>query len=51
MHRLSQATRQLEQLKMRNTALHMKTSEHMTNVAVAKSKAAEASQAAAAPDS
>ena len=43
---LQKATRQLEQLKMRNAALHMKTSEHMTNVAVAKTKAAEATQAA-----
>jgi predicted RecB family nuclease len=43
----TQAKQQLEQLKVRNTALHMKSSEHMTNVAVAKSKAAEATQAAA----
>ena len=45
-HWLLQAKRELERLKMRNTALHMKTSEHMTNVAVAKTKAAEATQAA-----
>lgn len=43
---LQKATRQLEQLKMRNAALHMKTSEHMTNVAEAKIKAAQAAQAA-----